>query len=148
MGYGISNYHDVTAIYAQLSALMRRPAIPIRREAMERYLRCFDEKCGKSKVIITDARQYIPGGVQHNLAFNYPFPLVIDRAEGPYLYDIDGNRYIDFLQAGGPTILGSNSPHSSRPGHPSPHSLRPFDRTLSRVRAHPGQGNPPSHARG
>ncbi len=110
MGYGISNYHDVTAIYAQLSALMRRPAIPIRREAMERYLRCFDEKCGKSKVIITDARQYIPGGVQHNLAFNYPFPLVIDRAEGPYLYDIDGNRYIDFLQAGGPTILGSNPP--------------------------------------
>jgi len=46
--------------------------------------------------------------VQHNLAFNYPFPLVIERAEGPYLYDVDGNRYTDFLQAGGPTILGSN----------------------------------------
>ncbi|MBO4915494.1 MAG: aminotransferase class III-fold pyridoxal phosphate-dependent enzyme [Oscillospiraceae bacterium] len=30
------------------------------------------------------------------------------RAEGAYLYDKDGNRYIDFLQAGGPTILGSN----------------------------------------
>ena len=27
---------------------------------------------------------------------------------GPYLYDIDGNRYYDFLQAGGPTVLGSN----------------------------------------
>jgi glutamate-1-semialdehyde 2,1-aminomutase len=110
MGYGISNYHDVTAIYAQLAALMRRPAIPIRREAMDRYIACFDEKCARSKVVITEARQYIPGGVQHNLAFNYPFPLVIDRAEGPYLYDIDGNCYIDFLQAGGPTILGSNPP--------------------------------------
>ncbi|MBO4901399.1 MAG: aminotransferase class III-fold pyridoxal phosphate-dependent enzyme [Lachnospiraceae bacterium] len=30
------------------------------------------------------------------------------KAEGAYLYDKDGNQYIDFLQAGGPTILGSN----------------------------------------
>ncbi len=32
------------------------------------------------------------------------------KANGAYLYDKDGNRYIDFLQAGGPTILGSNYP--------------------------------------
>ena len=32
------------------------------------------------------------------------------KAEGAYLYDIDGNKYIDFLQAGGPTVLGSNPP--------------------------------------
>ena len=51
---------------------------------------------------------YIPGGVQHNLAFNYPFPMVFTKAEGAYLYDLDGNKYIDFLQAGGPTVLGSN----------------------------------------
>jgi len=46
--------------------------------------------------------------VQHNLAFNYPFPLVFTEANGAYLKDLDGNRYIDFLQAGGPTLLGSN----------------------------------------
>src|SRR5208283_463132 len=109
MGYGITNYHDATVIYRQIAALMQRPALAIRRDAMDRYLRCFDEKCGKSKEIITEARQYIPGGIQHNLAFNYPFPLVIDRAEGAYLHDRDGNRYIDFLQAGGPTVLGSNN---------------------------------------
>ncbi|MCR5715814.1 MAG: aminotransferase class III-fold pyridoxal phosphate-dependent enzyme [Lachnospiraceae bacterium] len=34
--------------------------------------------------------------------------MCIDRAEGAYMYDKDGNQYIDFLQAGGPTILGSN----------------------------------------
>ena len=50
----------------------------------------------------------IPGGVQHNLAFNHPFPLVFTKAEGAYLYDVDGNKYYDFLQAGGPTVLGSN----------------------------------------
>ena len=30
------------------------------------------------------------------------------KAEGAYLYDVDGNKYYDFLQAGGPTVLGSN----------------------------------------
>ncbi|MBO7334728.1 MAG: aminotransferase class III-fold pyridoxal phosphate-dependent enzyme [Lachnospiraceae bacterium] len=34
--------------------------------------------------------------------------MCIERAEGAYMYDKDGNQYIDFLQAGGPTILGSN----------------------------------------
>ena len=54
------------------------------------------------------AGKIIPGGVQHNLAFNYPFPIAIEKAEGAHLWDADGNCYVDFLQAGGPTILGSN----------------------------------------
>ncbi|MBQ0037591.1 MAG: aminotransferase class III-fold pyridoxal phosphate-dependent enzyme [Clostridiales bacterium] len=57
-----------------------------------------------------EAKKIIPGGVQHNLAFNYPFPIVITKAEGAKLYDLDGNWYYDLLQAGGPTILGSNDP--------------------------------------
>ncbi|MBS5873789.1 MAG: aminotransferase class III-fold pyridoxal phosphate-dependent enzyme [Clostridiales bacterium] len=58
--------------------------------------------------MIEEAKTVIPGGVQHNLAFNHPFPLVFTKADGAYLYDIDGNQYYDFLQAGGPTVLGSN----------------------------------------
>ena len=34
--------------------------------------------------------------------------MAFAKAEGAWLYDEDGNEYIDFLQAGGPTILGSN----------------------------------------
>ncbi|MBQ7636227.1 MAG: aminotransferase class III-fold pyridoxal phosphate-dependent enzyme [Lachnospiraceae bacterium] len=34
--------------------------------------------------------------------------MCIEKADGAYMYDKDGNKYIDFLQAGGPTILGSN----------------------------------------
>lgn len=68
----------------------------------------FDKKCARSKDMINNAQDIIPGGVQHNLAFNHPSPLVFTKAEGAYLYDIDGNRYYDFLQAGGPTVLGSN----------------------------------------
>ena len=103
---GISDYPEVANIYRDLAALVGQPIRPIRREAMAVYLRYFEERCAKSKPVIERARQFIPGGVQHNLAFNYPFPIVVDRAEGAYLYDRDGNRYIDFLQAGGPTVLG------------------------------------------
>ena len=75
---------------------------------MEKYLNYFETKCRGSKQMIEEARKVIPGGVQHNLAFNYPFPLAVTKAEGAYLYDVDGNRYVDYLQAGGPTLLGSN----------------------------------------
>jgi len=73
-------------------------------------MKYFEEKCGISKAVYEESKNYIPGGVQHNLAFNKPFPMCISKADGAYLYDKDGNEYIDFLQAGGPTILGSNYP--------------------------------------
>lgn len=107
-GWAISEYPDVPDVYRRLSALLAQPVRPIKREAMLGYLDYFESRCAASKEITARAARRIPGGVQHNLAFNHPFPLAIDRAEGAYLWDRDGNRYIDFLQAGGPTILGSN----------------------------------------
>ena len=104
----ISKYHDVKEIYQNIDNLMSLEPIRIKHDAMQNYLNWFEEKAAKSKVMVTEAKQFIPGGVQHNLAFNYPFPLVFTKAEGAYLYDADGNKYIDFLQAGGPTMLGSN----------------------------------------
>ncbi|WP_010417872.1 aspartate aminotransferase family protein [Leptospira inadai] len=75
---------------------------------MNGVLDYFDQKCKQSRKIASAAEAVIPGGVQHNLAFNYPFPLAIDQAKGAHLRDVDGNKYIDFLQSGGPTLLGSN----------------------------------------
>jgi glutamate-1-semialdehyde 2,1-aminomutase len=107
--YAISNYPEAEKINRELNDLIAKPISTIKPEALAAYEKeYFDKKCAKSKEMITEAKQLIPGGVQHNLAFNYPFPLVFTKAEGPYLYDIDGNRYYDFLQAGGPTVLGSN----------------------------------------
>ncbi|MBX3421608.1 MAG: aminotransferase class III-fold pyridoxal phosphate-dependent enzyme [Pirellulaceae bacterium] len=106
--YAISRYHDTQAIYAKLEALLRQPVRPVRPEKMKEFLGFFDQRCGRSKALTDEAKKLIPGGVQHNLAFNYPFPIAIERAEGAHLWDVDGNRYIDFLQAGGPTLLGSN----------------------------------------
>jgi glutamate-1-semialdehyde 2,1-aminomutase len=109
-GFSISNYHNVREIYKKLDTLVNQPIRPVKRDKMLAYIEQFDRKCSKSKEMINVAQNYIPGGVQHNLAFNHPFPLVFTKADGAYLYDIDGNQYIDFLQAGGPTVLGSNNP--------------------------------------
>jgi len=92
----------------QLERLVGSPLRRPRPEAMQEYLAYFDERCTRSKELTDEAKEYIPGGVQHNLAFNYPFPIAVEKADGAFLWDADGNRYIDFLQAGGPTVLGSN----------------------------------------
>ncbi len=107
-GFSISEYHNVDEIYQRLDSLVGMPVRPVTSEKMKHYLEYFESRCTKSKEMISTAMNFIPGGVQHNLAFNYPFPLVFTKAEGAYLYDLDGNRYIDFIQAGGPTVLGSN----------------------------------------
>ncbi len=106
--YGVSRWPDEKEIFKKMENLVNQPLRHIKPEAMARYMKYFEEKCQGSKKMIEEAKKVIPGGVQHNLAFNYPFPLVIEKAEGAYLYDIDGNRYVDYLQAGGPTLLGSN----------------------------------------
>jgi glutamate-1-semialdehyde 2,1-aminomutase len=106
--YAISEWHDTAEIHARLKELVKQPPRPIRRERMQEFLNYFETKCRISKVLTDQAKEYIPGGVQHNLAFNYPFPIAIDRAEGAYMWDVDGNRYVDLLQAGGPTMLGNN----------------------------------------
>ena len=106
----ISTWPDVADLYRRFDELVKQPMRPIRSSSMARVMRYFDERCQKSKALAEQAKAVIPGGVQHNLAFNHPFSLAIAQAEGAHMTDVDGNRYIDFLQAGGPTLLGSNHP--------------------------------------
>ena len=108
LGYAISSYPDVDDTMARLKALVDQPVRGLRHDALNDVLEWFETKCQGSKQLTDRAKSRIPGGVQHNLAFNHPFPLAIDRADGAHLTDRDGNVYIDFLQAGGPTLLGSN----------------------------------------
>ncbi|MGB5705113.1 MAG: aminotransferase class III-fold pyridoxal phosphate-dependent enzyme [Polyangiales bacterium] len=107
-GFAISEWHDTDEVMRRMDVLLSQPTRTIRRDNMDKVLRYFDEKCQTSKRIAEEAAEVIPGGIQHNLAFNYPHPLVITEARDAHMSDADGNRYIDFLQAGGPTLLGSN----------------------------------------
>lgn len=108
---GISRWDDPNEINARLKELTSQPIWEVDDDYYNNViLPYYDEKCKSSKAVFEESQKYIPGGVQHNLAFNKPFPMCMEKANGAYLYDKDGNRYIDFLQAGGPTILGSNYP--------------------------------------
>ena len=63
----------------------------------------------KSEAAFKEAYKYIPGGVDSPVrAFNSVggTPPFIEKGEGAYLYDIDGNKYIDYVQSWGPLIFG------------------------------------------
>ncbi len=67
----------------------------------------------RSQTLFEAARQVIPGGVNSPVrAFGAVggTPIFIQRAEGPYLYDEDGRRYIDYVGSWGPMIVGHNHP--------------------------------------
>lgn len=65
----------------------------------------------KSQELFQEAVNYIPGGVNSpvrafgNIGIT---PRFIERAEGAYLYDVDGRKYLDFICSWGPMILGHN----------------------------------------
>ena len=67
----------------------------------------------KSHAIFSRAKQLMPGGVNSPArAFGAVGgePIVFDSAQGAYLYDVDGNRYIDYIGSWGPMILGHRHP--------------------------------------
>ena len=107
-GFAIDEYLDAAEVTRQLDELKKSPVYSINRDALQGYVdNYFEKKCRKSKELITEAKEIIPGGVQHNLAFNYPFPIVIDKADGAKLYDRDGNWYYDLLPFFRPAVLRS-----------------------------------------
>jgi len=62
-----------------------------------------------SESAFEEAKKVIPGGVDSPVrAFKSVggTPVFIEKGDGAYLYDIDGNRYIDFVQSWGPLIFG------------------------------------------
>jgi glutamate-1-semialdehyde 2,1-aminomutase len=67
----------------------------------------------KSEALFAQAREIMPGGVSSPVrAFRAVGgqPLFIERGEGAYLIDVDGNRYVDYIMSWGPLILGHAHP--------------------------------------
>ena len=62
----------------------------------------------KSEALYHKAVKLIPAGLEHNLGLLKPFPLTMKRAEGCSIWDVDGNKYVDYLMDGGPIILGQH----------------------------------------
>ncbi|MBF0924183.1 MAG: glutamate-1-semialdehyde 2,1-aminomutase [Campylobacter concisus] len=62
-----------------------------------------------NKEAFGEAKKYIPGGVNSPVrAFGSVGgePVMIDHAKGAYLYDVEGKKYLDFIQSWGPLIFG------------------------------------------
>ncbi len=71
----------------------------------------------KSREWFDRATKVVPSGVYGHLGpaeGNFmpvtSFPLMGDRAQGSYFWDVDGNRFIDYMCAYGPNVLGYNDP--------------------------------------
>ena len=66
----------------------------------------------RSEQLFERAQLSIPGGVNSPVrAFKAVggTPRFIEKADGPYIYDVDGKRYIDYVQSWGPMVLGHNN---------------------------------------
>ncbi|KRG70012.1 glutamate-1-semialdehyde 2,1-aminomutase [Pseudoxanthomonas dokdonensis] len=66
-----------------------------------------------SHALFTRAQSLLPGGVNSPVrAFKSVGgePFFVERADGPYLFDVDGNRYIDYVGSWGPMVVGHNHP--------------------------------------
>ncbi len=66
-------------------------------------------KTNKSKKLFKEAKKYMVGGVNspvRSFSAVQGSPVFISKAKGSKLYDVDGNRYIDYLGSWGPLILG------------------------------------------
>ena len=62
-----------------------------------------------NKEAFSEAKKYIPGGVNSPVrAFGSVGgePIMIDHAKGAYIYDVEGKKYLDFIQSWGPLIFG------------------------------------------
>jgi len=67
----------------------------------------------RSSTLFNEAKKYIPGGVNSPVRAFQGLggePIYFERGEGAYLYDVDGNAYIDYVSSWGPMILGHSNP--------------------------------------
>ena len=66
----------------------------------------FEAKTRESARLFRTAAEVTPGGVMAGVKFFEPYPLFMERARGPRLWDVDGNEYLDYLMSYGAIILG------------------------------------------
>ena len=72
----------------------------------ERYAQRF----AKSMDWYHQGKALFAGGVTHQTRFASPFPVYIEHTEGPFKYDVDGNKILDYVMGNGSLIMGHSPP--------------------------------------
>jgi glutamate-1-semialdehyde 2,1-aminomutase len=70
----------------------------------------YRERTPGSSRLAAAARRLLPSGITHDGRFLEPYGIYVERAEGPYKWDVDGHRYIDYYGGHGALLLGHNHP--------------------------------------
>ncbi|MEM3031458.1 MAG: aminotransferase class III-fold pyridoxal phosphate-dependent enzyme, partial [Nitrososphaerota archaeon] len=65
----------------------------------------------RSRILHEEALKYLPSGVTYGNRYIDPYPVYLERAEGQFVWDVDGNRFVDLWMGHGALIMG----HSYKP---------------------------------
>lgn len=96
-------YEDMRA---RIENIVNQPIRKFKPKELKGIIERYHKNHPKSKEAYERACKIIPGGVEHNLAFNHPFPLASKRVYACYMETIDEVVLTDYLMCGGPIILG------------------------------------------
>jgi glutamate-1-semialdehyde 2,1-aminomutase len=78
--------------------------------AMEREVEQYVSRTPKSRALQAEAERVLPGGSSRGTAYFAPYPFFAEAGDGHYVYDVDGNRYLDFMLNATTLILGHGHP--------------------------------------
>ena len=81
------------------------PALGLERE-IQRYI----ARTPKSRALQHEAEAVLPGGSSRGTAYFAPYPFFAEAGEGHHVYDVDGNRYLDFMLNATSLVLGHGNP--------------------------------------
>lgn len=79
------------------------------RAKLREYLESeYKKKTNRSREIFARAEKVMTGGGSHSVRLFRPYPVFVEKASGPFIFDFDGHSYIDYWQGHYANILGHN----------------------------------------
>jgi glutamate-1-semialdehyde 2,1-aminomutase len=84
------------------------------KELTEREERLLNERTPRSREVYARARKSLSGGVASSYQLRDPWPIYLERGEGPVVWDVDGNRMLDFHNGFGSMVQGHGHPAITR----------------------------------
>ena len=79
-------------------------------DRVQREIDRYAARTPASRKLQQEATRYLPGGSTRTVHYHDPHPAFAARGEGNYVYDVDGNRYLDFMINATSLILGHAHP--------------------------------------
>lgn len=85
------------------------PVGEVFRTPSQRFSRRYLASRRKTAQLHRRALRSTPGGVESNIRYFKPHPMYVDYGDAGYLYDVDGNKVLDFMMGFGALLLGHNN---------------------------------------